>query len=286
MRRESSTALRQIVGARAGFRCSNPSCRRLTFGPHTDPDKTIDVGAIAHITAIKAYGPRYDQSLSDEQRLGQENLLWLCHTCAALIDYDVAKYSVEILRAWKSQAEKTAATALTTFEDDDWPKDIKSQCKRLLVACDKATTSSEKGKALEDLMDAMFGSEVGLAVSDRRVSTCDEEIDLVLMNNVNRPFWLALNSPLLFVECKNWTRHIGTKDVRDFEVKLQNHTFLVKVGVFVSINGFSSEVASELKRMSRSNYHVVMIERADIVAYLDASEGVLSWLEKRICKLH
>src|SRR5262249_2591072 len=241
---------------------------------------------IRHINAVAPGGPRYDPAKTGEELRGQDNVIWLCQTCAALIDYDDHKYSVETLRSWKALAEQRAATALTSFADTDWPKNIKSQCKILLTACDQAATANAKGIALEDLMDAMFGSEDGLAVAGRRVSTDDEEMDLVLMNNVNRPFWLALNSPLLFVECRNWTKRVATKDVRDFEIKLQNHGVLVKVGVFVSINGFTSEVASELKRMSRSNYHVVMIERNDIVAYLNSNDGVIAWLEKCVCKLH
>ncbi len=72
--------------------------------------------------------------------------------------------------------------------------------------------------------------------------------------------------------------------MRDFEIKIQNHS-LAKVGFFVSLNGFSSEVAAELKRLGRSEYHIVPIERRDIESYLSSDEGFLDWLQKEICKL-
>jgi len=48
---------------------------------------------------------------------------------------------------------------------------------------------------------------------------------------------------------------------------------MTKIGFFVGLNGFTSEVLSELKRMGRSRYHIVLIERADIVEVLPAKFG-------------
>lgn len=275
----------QTLAARSGFRCSNPSCQRLTSGPHTDPDKIVDIGVIAHISAVSPAGQRYDPSKADAERQSIDNAIWLCATCAKLIDYDAHKYSAEILRGWKAHAEQVATAALSSFQDGAWPQDIKSQCRALMQACDEAPSTGQKGKSLEDLVEVLFTSGEGLVLADKRVSTDDEEIDLVCINNVNRPFWLALTSPLLFVECKNWTKNVGTKEIRDFEIKLQNHGAMTKIGFFVSLNGFTSEVASELKRMGRSAYHVVLIERQDIVEYLASDVGILNWLETKMCKL-
>jgi len=77
-----------ILAKRVGQRCSNPDCLRPTSGPHTEPSKSVVVGVAAHITAASAGGPRYDAGLSPEQRRSIDNGIWLCQTCAKLVDSD------------------------------------------------------------------------------------------------------------------------------------------------------------------------------------------------------
>jgi len=219
LREDFSQKVKTTVAARAGFRCSNPSCRRSTSGPHSDPEKFVSIGVCVHINAVSPGGPRYDPALTSEERRSIENALWLCPSCAHQIDYDAQKFPADLLREWKRLAEDIAVSALTTFQDANWPREIKQRCRILLTTCDTAQSKNEKGQSLEDLIEVLFTSDDGLVLADKRVSTGDEEIDLVCMNNVNRPFWLALNSPLLFVECKNWTNHVGAKEVRDLKSK-------------------------------------------------------------------
>ena len=117
------------------------------------------------------------------------------------------------------------------------------------------------------------------------MNTGDEEIDLVIRNNIDRPFWLAFNSPCFFVECKNWKNKIGTSEIRDFEMKMRNHTTMVKIGFFVSINGFSSEVENELKRAGRDEYHIVLIDSEDLENYLYSNLKIFEWLENKTTKI-
>jgi hypothetical protein len=65
----------------------------------------VDVGVAAHITAASPGGPRFDPSLSDKERAGATNGIWLCQNCAKLIDSDVARFSASVLRGWKLGAE-------------------------------------------------------------------------------------------------------------------------------------------------------------------------------------
>src|SRR5262249_48610826 len=90
----------------------NPDCPRLTSGPSTDPNKAVNLGVAAHITAAAPGGPRYDAKLLPAERQAPENGIWLCQTCSVLIDKDVLKYPVSLLREWKRQAEASADAAL------------------------------------------------------------------------------------------------------------------------------------------------------------------------------
>jgi hypothetical protein len=61
---------------------------------------------------------------------------------------------------------------------------------------------------------------------------------------------------------------------------------LVKVGFFVSLNGFTSEVESELKRSSRDDQHIVLLQRSDIEEYLRSNQDFFTWLEKRATRFY
>jgi hypothetical protein len=143
----------------------------------------------------------------------------------------------------------------------------------------------EKGRSLEELMRVVFSAPPGLEVSSTRYSTGDEEIDLVVKNNVERPFWAALDSPLLFIECKNWSSSVGASELRDFEVKLMNHGPLARLGFFVAPGGFSSGARTELRRAGRSDYTIVLIDGAAFVEYAESGLPTIEWLERLIVQL-
>jgi hypothetical protein len=104
--------IKDLLAKRAGFLCSNPKCRKPTVGSNHLPDKSTLIGEAAHITAASIGGPRYDLSLSPEERSDISNGIWLCANCASLIDKDRDKYHVETLRQWKQIAEESSATML------------------------------------------------------------------------------------------------------------------------------------------------------------------------------
>jgi hypothetical protein len=113
MRDDFSAAVKDLLAKRVGFRCSNPACRQSTAGPQADPAKAVNLGVGAHITAASPGGPRYDPSLTPEQRASAENGIWLCQNDGKLIDNDVTRFTVELLKSWKAQAEATAAQELS-----------------------------------------------------------------------------------------------------------------------------------------------------------------------------
>lgn len=86
------------------------------------------------------------------------------------------------------------------------------------------------------------------------------------------------------MECKNWSRPVGSSEARDFEGKLQNHGPLVKLGIFVAFSSVTSEFITEVKRASRADYTLTIITEADISRFLDGGQGVVEWLEERISR--
>ena len=115
-RDDFSAATRKTLAERVGYCCSNPDCRRKTVGPNSDPMKSSSIGEAAHIRAAAPKGPRYDPSMTSEERASVENGIWLCRNCARLIDVDSNKYTIEVLEQWKQQAEQNAKEEISTRE--------------------------------------------------------------------------------------------------------------------------------------------------------------------------
>jgi hypothetical protein len=103
---------KRTLAARVGNVCSNPDCRALTSGPQDDPAKALNVGVAAHITGAAPGGPRYNASLTADQRCHPDNGIWLCQNCAKIVDNDSQQYPEEVLRAWKTLAEHRARSTI------------------------------------------------------------------------------------------------------------------------------------------------------------------------------
>jgi hypothetical protein len=104
---------KRVMAERVAWKCSFPRCGKNTVGPNSaDHSKKINNGIAAHICAAAPNGPRYDQSMTTEQRKSIENGIWMCRDHGSLIDFDDSEYSVETLKEWKQNAENNAAKSL------------------------------------------------------------------------------------------------------------------------------------------------------------------------------
>jgi hypothetical protein len=123
MRDDFSSKIKDTLSKRVGLHCSNPNCRSLTSGPNTYEHIATNIGVASHITAASPNGPRYDASLTQIERSSIRNGIWLCQSCAKLIDSDPKKYSVELIRKWKTEAEKETELELTKTKKTKKTKD-------------------------------------------------------------------------------------------------------------------------------------------------------------------
>jgi hypothetical protein len=114
MREEFPQNIKELLAKRVGYRCANPGCRQPTSGPQIDPQRALNVGVAAHISAAASGGPRYSPSLTSEQRASVDNGIWLCQTCAKLVDNDEQRYTEEVLRGWRREAESVALKEVET----------------------------------------------------------------------------------------------------------------------------------------------------------------------------
>lgn len=112
MRDDFTKAVKDTLSQRVGLLCSNPECMRLTIGPNSAETKSTNIGVAAHITAASPGGPRFDKNMVSIERYSISNGIWLCQSCAKLIDSDESKYTVNLLVKWKNLAESHAESQL------------------------------------------------------------------------------------------------------------------------------------------------------------------------------
>lgn len=95
-----------ILYKRAGGKCCR--CGAPTFGPDTNPHKSVNIGQGAHIAAAAEGGPRYNPKMTTEERSSATNGMWLCSNCHDIIDRDVREYPIAKLKKMKREAEERA----------------------------------------------------------------------------------------------------------------------------------------------------------------------------------
>lgn len=142
--------------ARVAMRCSNPSCRVPTSAATTNVEKVNSIGVAAHICAASKGGPRFNEKMSQAERISIKNAIWLCSNCSIEIDRDVEKYTVFELDDWKKTAETLAKDELgkklpSKTETIDTLASALSGYPKSFISTAISNIHSASGKALETL---------------------------------------------------------------------------------------------------------------------------------------
>jgi len=133
MRDDFTQKTKDTLAKRVGNRCSNPQCRKLTSGPSTKKNDSVNIGVAAHICAASEGGMRYAREMISEERKNISNGIWLCGTCAKLIDSDEAQYTISFLNNWKQVSEAKTQREIESGEklpDDNSMTQSSSQLAR------------------------------------------------------------------------------------------------------------------------------------------------------------
>ncbi len=103
-------------------------------------------------------------------------------------------------------------------------------------------TTTEQGRALEDLMCYVFGLVPGIAITHRNELNAfnTEEIDVALWNDGSTDGFFFLPN-IVLVECKNWSSRVGSVELNWFDSKLRNRG--LAFGILVSPLGITGQAA-------------------------------------------
>lgn len=105
-----SDRVKRLLWSRSGGFCQNPNCRNDFFAFFED-GTISSIEELAHIIAKSNKRPRGADQMEQALRDEYENIILLCPNCHSLIDKNPTQFSVELLRKWKSEHEKTITNA-------------------------------------------------------------------------------------------------------------------------------------------------------------------------------
>lgn len=132
----------------------------------------------------------------------------------------------------------------------------------LVNVVEKASTTDQRGRSLEELIVRLFESVPGFSVTSR-IRTATEEIDISVLNDNPDPRFRR-ESAILLAECKNWSGKCGKDEFVLFKQKVENRSGRCSLGFLVSWNGFTRTVTKEMLRDSREHVLVVPITGKEI----------------------
>ena len=175
--------------------------------------------------------------------------------------------------------------------EDDGMVDYNAQkIKSFIKKGVNAPNSREKGKALEDLVCYLFLQFNGIELYDTDVMNFHktEEIDIVLWNEQKEDLLKSLPN-IIFIECKNLKKNVGTQDVAYFITKLRNKglTFGILIASF-GITGSeknSDRAHFEIPIALSDGIRVIIITINDII-HLSTTHNLIKLIKQKICSLY
>ena len=159
----------------------------------------------------------------------------------------------------------------------------------LLAAADGAATNDAKGKAFEDLACYLFGQVPGVSITERNPlnAFATEEIDIALWNEQD-PAGLKSFNAVILVECKFWSRPVGSEQVGWFLKKIENRG--PDFGLLLAMSGVTGDVQDrgqahyEVAVALPKKIRLIVITRAEIEA-LSTTEELVTQIRRKVCQL-
>jgi hypothetical protein len=152
-----------------------------------------------------------------------------------------------------------------------------------------ARTTTEQGRALENLICYLFGLVPGVAVTQRNERNFfdTEEIDVALWND-KHPAGFFFLPDIILIECKNWSSRVGGGEVNWFDTKLRNRG--LEFGILVAtmgITGNDADLTNAHKVVAdalRERRRLIVISTNEILALGD-TDALAHLLKKKMCEL-
>jgi len=166
-----------------------------------------------------------------------------------------------------------------------------SRVRRYFQQADAASTTTEKGAALEALVAYLFETIPGVRVTERNeYSVFDtEEIDVAFWNERVAGGLSSVEFPqILIIECKNWSKPVSSMEVAWFIMKLWGRGR--RFGILVAAKGITgnphdlNRSHQLIARALAQGTHILVLTREDLLT-LRSSDGLVRLLQLKLTQL-
>lgn len=139
--------------------------------------------------------------------------------------------------------------------------EIEAGIRTLWANIESERDANRKGKLLEDLMVLIFKTVPGFHQTTPRRQNEIEEIDLLIQNASTDPLWVNERTSYILVECKHWSKPVGTPELTLFIHKLMSRFGRCRLGFFVAPGGFAGTMRDALLAQRAGDHLVVLVDR-------------------------
>ncbi|MFX2612072.1 hypothetical protein V6282_26210, partial [Enterobacter mori] len=247
----------RLLKESSGYKCSNPQCRVVTNGAG------LNTGVAAHIRAAAPLGPRYDATMTPEERRSYQNGIWLCQTCSKMIDNDVSFYTINLLSEWKRLSEEDARNAVGK-------KVLSEQCASDMLAM--ALNGYPKSYISQTIKNAHNASEKALEALDPRF-------------NVTSSFEDGLTKFSIHAK-ENVSLKVTVKNLKNYKRKYQE---LLSKGASFSIDmsDVSTSGSSLIEMITKDSNGVLTLSSQDIDVVMKISlTDSISLVSEALVEVH
>jgi ActR/RegA family two-component response regulator/Holliday junction resolvase-like predicted endonuclease len=140
-----------------------------------------------------------------------------------------------------------------------------------------------KGKLLEEFAACLLSTVPGFELVERNYRTASSEIDLVFAIRHAMGDMFSDWGSLLLVECRNRSKAVDAKAIRDFSRKIQNAD--ARVGLILSPKGITGSGLRDATAEVRTFFietkrRVLVLNDKDIEAHLEGRIGIVQLLDR------
>jgi hypothetical protein len=149
--------------------------------------------------------------------------------------------------------------------------------------------TTDRGRALEDLLCYAFGCIPGIAITHRDQLNVfeSEEIDIALWNDKKVGAFDFLPH-IVLLESKNWSNAVGSAELAWFDTKLRNRG--LDFGILVALNGITGNSADKtsahqiIAASLREQRQLVVLTGTDI-SNLHTTTQLVKLIKTKLCDL-
>ena len=152
-----------------------------------------------------------------------------------------------------------------------------------------ATTNSEKGRIFEDMVCYLFESVPGISVAKRNSLNLynTEEVDISIWNERDDNGFKFLDN-IILIECKNWSKSVGSIDVNWFASKVEDRGLYL--GFLIAANGITGDehdikhAKSIVSNFLKKHIRIIVIDKTEILS-LDNTDDLIHLTKEKLCQL-